>query len=64
MLNNDLFSVANSDSAYPKLFNQSNRLSILFEGSYMKQNTFGYDHGSGLNIYIVYKLQDKKVDSL
>ena len=59
--NTDLFSVKNSGGVSPKLINQNNRLGVLFEGSYMKQNMFDYGHGSGLNIYIVYKLN--KIDS-
>ena len=61
----DLFSVKNlppSSSSFPsslpKLINQNNILGILFQGSYRKQTKVGYAHGSGLNIYIVYKLND------
>ena len=56
--NSDLFSVANSKSVYPRLINQNSRLNILFEGNYMNQTKIGYAQGSGLNIYIVYKLND------
>ena len=63
--NTDLLSVKNLPptsskirSSLPRLIYQNNRLSILFEVNYMKQTKNGYAHGSGLNIYIVYKLND------
>ena len=62
--NTDIFSVANSDSVFPKLINQNSRLSVLFErGNYMKQTKVGYAHGSGLNIYIAYKLGKRTLNS-
>ena len=63
--NTDLLSVKNLPPTsskirnfLPRLIYQNNRLSILFEANYMKQTKNGYAHGSGLNIYIVYKLND------
>ena len=61
--NTDLFPANNSNSVLPKLINQNNRLGVLFEGNYMKQSKIGYAHGSGLNIYIVYKLQKRTVNN-
>ena len=62
--NTDLFSVKNLPygskipSSLPRLMNHDSRLNVLFKGNYMKQTKVGYTHGSGLNIYMVYKLTD------
>ena len=65
--NTDLFSVknlphpptsSNITGFLPTLLNQNNRLGVTFRGNYMKQNKLGYYHGSVINIYIVYKLND------
>ena len=63
--NTDLFSVKNLPPAsskipvfLPTLLNQNNRLGVTFRGNYMKQNKLGYLHGSVVNIYIVYELND------
>ena len=61
--NIDLFSTKKSSSVLPKLTRQNNRIGVLFEGSYMKQEKVGYAHGVGLNIYIVYNLQKRTVST-
>ena len=61
--NTDLISVVNSTSVLPKLLNQSNRLACVFTGNYMNQNKTAYARGTGMNIYIVCKLQKRTVTS-
>ena len=61
--NANLTSVNNSTSVVPMLLNRNNRLGVTFAGNYMKQDKIAYVHGSGLNIYIVYKLQKRTVSS-
>ena len=61
--NTDLFSVNNSNNNSPTLLNKSNRLGVTFDGNYMKQNKLGYAHGKIVNLYIVYKLKNTRIDS-
>ena len=61
--NTDLFSVNNSSNNSPALLNQNNRLGVTFSGNYMKQNELGYTHATVVNIYIVYELQNRTVNS-
>ena len=61
--NTDLFSVNNSNNNLPTLLNKNNRLGVTFNGNYMKQNKLSYAHGKIINLYIVYKLKNRKVDS-
>ena len=59
----DLFSVNNSNNNSPTLLNQNKRLGVTFGGNYMKQNKIGYAQGTVVNIYIVYSLKNRRVDS-
>ena len=59
--NTDLFSVNNSSNDSPTLLNQENRLGVSFTGNYMEQNKTGYAHGNVVNIYIVYKLKNRRI---
>ena len=59
----DLFSVNNSNNNSPTLLIKNNRLGVTFNGNYMKQNKLGYAHGKIVNLYIVYKLKNRNVDS-
>ena len=61
--NTDLFSVNNSNNNSPTLLNKNNRLGVTFNGNYMEQNKLGYAHGKIVNLYIVYELKNRKVDS-
>ena len=58
-----MFSVNNSNNNSPTLLNKNNRLGVTFNGNYMKQNKLGYAHGKIVNLYIVYELKNRKVDS-
>ena len=58
-----LFSVDNSSNNTPTLLNQNNRLGVTFSGNYMKQNKLGYAQGTVINIYIVYELKNRRVNS-
>ena len=54
----------NSSNNTPTLLNQNNRLGITFSGNYyMKQNKLGYTRGIVVNIYIVYELKNRRVNS-
>ena len=61
--NTDLFFVNNSNKNSGTLLNQSNRLGVPFNGNYMKQNKLRYAHDSVVNIYIVYSLKNRSIDS-
>ena len=58
-----MFSVNNYNNNSPILLNQNSRLGVTFNGNYMKQNKLGYAHGSVVNIYIVYNLKNRSIDS-
>ena len=58
-----MFSVNNSNNDSPTLLSKNNRLGVTFNGNYMKQNKLGYAHGKIVNLYIVYKLNNKRTDS-
>ena len=58
-----MFSVNNSNNNSPTLLNQNNRIGVNFNGNYMKQNKFGYTHGSVINIYIFYELKNRTVNN-
>ena len=58
-----MFSVNNSNNNSPNLLNKNNRLGVTFNGNYMKQNKLGYAHGKIVNLYIVYELKNRKIDS-
>ena len=58
-----MFSVNNSNNNSPTLLNKNNRLGVTFNGNYMKQNKLGYAHGKIVNLYIVYELKNRKIDS-
>ena len=61
--NTDLFSVNNSNNNSPTSLNKNNRLGVTFNGNFMKQNKLGYAHGKIVNVYIVYELKNRSVDS-
>ena len=61
--NTDLFPVNNSHNNSPTLLNKNNRLGVTFNGNYMKQNELGYAHGKIINLYIVYELKNRRIDS-
>ena len=58
-----MLSVNNSNKNSPTLLNKNNRLGVTFNGNYMKQKTLGYAHGKIVNLYIVYELRNRRVDS-
>ena len=45
------------------MLNQNNRLGVTFNSNYMKQNKIGCAHGSAVNIYIVYSLKNRSINS-
>ena len=57
-----MFSVNNSNNNSPTLLNKNNRLSVTFNGNYMKQNKLGYAYGKIVNLYIVYELKNRRID--
>ena len=61
--NTDLFSVNNSNNNSPTLLNQGNRLGVIFNGNYMKQNKLGHAHSTVVSIYIVYELKNRTVNN-
>ena len=58
-----MFSINNSNNNSPTLLSKNNRLGVTFNGNYMKQNTLGYARGKIVNLYIVYELKNRRVDS-
>ena len=58
-----MFSINNSNNNSPTLLNKNNRLGVTFNGNYMKQNKLGYAHGKIVNLYIVYELKNRIIDS-
>ena len=58
-----MFSVDKSNNNSPTLLNKNNRLCVTFNGNYMKQNKLGYAHGKVVNLYIVYELKNRRIDS-
>ena len=58
-----MFSLNNSNNNSPTLLNKNNRLGVTFNGNYMKQNKLGYAHVKIVNLYIVYELKNRRVDS-
>ena len=61
--NTNLLSVNNSNNNLPTLLNKNIRLGVTFNGNYMKQNKLVYSHGKTVNLYIVYELKNRKIDS-
>ena len=61
--NTDLFSVNNSNKNSPTLLNKNSRLGVTFNRNYMKQNKLCYAHGKIVNLYIVYELKNRRIDS-
>ena len=55
--------MANSSSTLPQLFNVRNTLHVGFQGNYFKQDKIDYYHSAVINIYTVYKLQKRTVNS-
>ena len=58
-----MFSVSNSSNNSPTLLNQGNRLGVTINGNYLKQGKLGYAHAKVVNMYIVYELKNRRVDS-
>ena len=58
-----MFSVNNSNNNSPTLLIKNNRLGVTFNGNYMKQNKLGYAHGKIINLYTVYGLKNRRIDS-
>ena len=58
-----MFSVNDSSNNSPTLLNQNNRLGVIFNGNYMKQNKLGYADGTVINIYVVYELKNRSTDN-
>ena len=58
-----MFSVNNSNNNSPTLLNKDKRLGVTFNGNYMKQSKLGYAHGKIVNLYSVYKLKNRRIDS-
>ena len=58
-----MLSVNNCNNNSPTLLNRNIRLGVTFNGNYMKQNKLGYAHGKIVNLYIVYELKNRRVDS-
>ena len=61
--NIDLLSVNNSSNNSPTLLNQNNRICVNFNGNYMKHKKLGYAHGTVVNIYIVYELENRVINN-
>ena len=59
-----MFSVNNSNNNSPTLLNKNSRLGVTFNGNYIKQNKLGYAYGKIVNLYIIYELKNRRVDSL
>ena len=47
----------------PQLFNHNNRLNVGCTRNLLKQTRIAYFHVAVINIYIVYKLQKRRVSS-
>ena len=58
-----MFSVNNSNNNSPTLLNKNNILGVTFNGNYMKPNKLGYAHGKIVNLYIVFELKNRRIDS-
>ena len=58
-----MFFVNNSNNNSSTLLNKNNRLGVTFNGNYMKQNKLGYANRKIVNLYIVYELKNKRMDS-
>ena len=58
-----MFSVNNTNNNSQTLLNKNNRLGVTFNGNYMKQNKLGYAHGKIVNLYTVYELKNRRIDS-
>ena len=58
-----MFSINNSNNNSPTLLNKNNRLGVIFNGNYMKQNELGYSHGKIVNLYIAYELKNRRIDN-
>ena len=58
-----MFSVNNSNNNSPTLLKKKKRLGVTFDGNYIKQNKLGYAHGKIVNLYIVYELNNRRVDN-
>ena len=58
-----MFSVNNTNNNSQTLLNKINRLGVTFNGNYMKQNKLGYAHGKIVNLYTVYELKNRRIDS-
>ena len=48
-----IYKVIHQKRTLPKLTNDNNRLHVLFEGNYFKQDKTDYFHKSVVNIYIM-----------
>ena len=58
-----MFSVNNSNNNSPALLNKNDRLGVTFNGNCMKQNKLVYAHKKIVNLYIVYELKNRRIDS-
>ena len=58
-----MFSVNNCNNNSPTLLYKNNILGVSFNGNYMKQNKLGYAHRKIVNLYIVYELKNRRIDS-
>ena len=58
-----MFSVNNSNNNSPTLLNKNDRLGVTFNGNCMKQNKLDYAHGKIVDLYIVYGLKNRRIDS-
>ena len=56
MFSEKISSVTTSDGRVSKLVYDNARIKVKFNGDLLKQNKATYNHGSIVNIYIVYKL--------
>ena len=59
MSNQKISSVSNSNGAVPKIVYDNARIEVKFNGNLLKQNKVTYNHGSIVNIYVVYRLTPK-----
>ena len=52
-----------SSGAAPRLKNEHGKLNVAFSRIFLKQTKVAYNHGTVINIYIVYKLQKRTVSN-
>ena len=61
--NEKISPVRNPYGADPGIIYNNARIKVEFNGNFLKQNKTTYSHGPIVNIYVVYKLASKTINS-